>query len=40
MATLDNNMSLMNISSFVQYVVKGIIIILAVFSDVSTKSRA
>ena len=40
MATLDNGMSLMNISSFVQYVVKGIIIILAVFSDVSTKSRA
>jgi D-xylose transport system permease protein len=39
MATLDNGMSLMNISSFVQYVVKGIIIILAVFSDVSTKSR-
>ena len=40
MATLDNGMSLMNISSFVQYVVKGIIIILAVFSDVSTKARA
>ena len=33
----DNGMSLMNVSSFVQYVVKGIIIILAVFSDVTTK---
>jgi D-xylose transport system permease protein len=36
-ATLDNGMSLMNVSSFVQYVVKGIIIILAVFSDVKAK---
>lgn len=39
MATLDNGMSLMNVSSFVQYVVKGIIIILAVFSDVTAKRR-
>ncbi|MCD6574682.1 sugar ABC transporter permease [Candidatus Aerophobetes bacterium] len=39
MATLDNGMSLMNISSFIQYVVKGIIIILAVFSDISARGK-
>jgi len=39
MAALDNGMSLLNIGSFMQYIVKGLIIIIAVYSDVSANKR-
>jgi len=39
MATLDNGMSLFNISSYYQYIVKGLILILAVWFDVSIRNR-
>ncbi len=37
MASLDNGMSLMNLSSYYQYIVKGLVLILAVWFDVSSK---
>lgn len=39
MATLDNGMSLMNIQAFWQFIVKGAILILAVWFDVYTKNK-
>ena len=39
MATLDNGMSLFNISSYYQYIVKGLILVLAVWFDVSAKRK-
>lgn len=39
MASLDNGMSLLNIESFWQYIVKGSILILAVWFDVFTKKK-
>lgn len=39
MATLDNGMSLLNVEAFWQYIVKGLILILAVWFDVFTKKK-
>ena len=39
MASLDNGMSLMNISLYYQYIVKGLVLILAVWFDVSTSQK-
>ncbi|MGO4347747.1 sugar ABC transporter permease [Paenibacillus sp. FSL A5-0031] len=39
MASLDNGMSLMNLESFWQYIVKGGILILAVYVDIYTRQR-
>lgn len=40
MASLDNGMSMMNTDAFWQYIVKGGILVLAVWMDVATKERA
>ncbi|OKL43852.1 sugar ABC transporter permease [Pseudovibrio exalbescens] len=40
MASLDNGMSMMNVPTFWQYVVKGGILLLAVWMDSATKRRA
>ena len=40
MVSLDNGMSLLNTESFWQYIVKGLILIVAVFVDITTKKRA
>ncbi|MNZ87727.1 Xylose transport system permease protein XylH [compost metagenome] len=39
MASLDNGMSLMNLESFWQYIVKGGILVLAVYVDIYTRQR-
>ncbi|TVY01292.1 sugar ABC transporter permease [Cohnella terricola] len=39
MASLDNGMSLMNMESFWQYIVKGAILILAVYVDIYSRQR-
>jgi D-xylose transport system permease protein len=39
MASLDNGMSLMNLESFWQYIVKGTILVLAVYVDIYTRQR-
>jgi len=39
MGTLDNGMSLMNLESFWQYIVKGGILILAVYIDIYTRQK-
>jgi D-xylose transport system permease protein len=39
MASLDNGMSLMNLESFWQYIVKGGILILAVYLDIASRQR-
>jgi len=39
MASLDNGMSLMNMESFWQYIVKGAILILAVYVDITNRQR-
>jgi D-xylose transport system permease protein len=39
MASLDNGMSIMNLESFWQYIVKGSILILAVYVDIYTRQR-
>jgi D-xylose transport system permease protein len=39
MATLDNGMSLLNIDAFWQYIVKGSILVLAVWFDSATKNK-
>ena len=39
MASLDNGMSLMNTSSYFQYIVKGLVLIIAVWFDVSTSKK-
>ncbi|MRG87512.1 sugar ABC transporter permease [Salinibacillus xinjiangensis] len=40
MASIDNGMSMMNIETFWQFIVKGLILILAVWLDISSKKRA
>ncbi|MED4302010.1 sugar ABC transporter permease [Geobacillus stearothermophilus] len=40
MASIDNGMSMMNIETFWQYIVKGLILIVAVWADISSKSKA
>jgi D-xylose transport system permease protein len=39
MASLDNGMSLMNLESFWQYIVKGAILVLAVYVDITNRNR-
>lgn len=39
MSSLDNGMSLMNMESFWQYIVKGGILVLAVYVDIHTRNR-
>ena len=39
MASLENGMSIMNMSVFWQYIVKGLVLILAVYVDVASKKR-
>lgn len=39
MASLDNGMSLMNMESFWQYIVKGAILVLAVYLDIAGRNR-
>lgn len=39
MASLDNGMSLMNLESFWQYIVKGTILVLAVYVDIASRNR-
>ena len=40
MASLDNGMSMMDVPTFWQYIVKGAILLLAVWMDSATKRRA
>ncbi|MCD8508857.1 MAG: sugar ABC transporter permease [Bacillus sp. (in: Bacteria)] len=40
MASIDNGMSMMNVPPFWQYIVKGMILILAVWLDISSKKKA
>ena len=39
MATIDNGMSMMNLDAYWQYIVKGIILITAVWFDMKTKKN-
>ncbi|AOM81591.1 sugar ABC transporter permease [Salisediminibacterium beveridgei] len=39
MASIDNGMSMMNVAPFWQYIVKGLILILAVYLDISSKKK-
>lgn len=39
MASIDNGMSIMNTESFWQYIVKGVILVVAVYIDISSKKR-
>jgi len=39
MTSLENGMSVMNMSVFWQYIVKGLILILAVYIDVSSRKN-
>jgi len=38
-ATLDNGMSMMNIQAFWQFIVKGAVLIIAVWFDISSKNK-
>ncbi|WP_432666024.1 sugar ABC transporter permease [Wukongibacter baidiensis] len=40
MASIDNGMSMLNTESFWQYIVKGLILIIAVFIDIQSKKKA
>ena len=40
MASLDNGLSMMNTPTFWQFIVKGLILVLAVWIDIATKTRA
>ena len=40
MSALDNGMSMMDVATFWQYIVKGAILLLAVWMDSATKRRA
>jgi D-xylose transport system permease protein len=40
MASLDNGMSLMNMPMFWQSIIKGLVLIVAVWIDIATKKRA
>lgn len=39
MASIDNGLSMMNMDSFIQMVVKGLVLLLAVWVDIKTKSK-
>lgn len=39
MASLDNGMSMLNIETFWQFIVKGAILVLAVWVDIATKNK-
>lgn len=39
MASLDNGMSLMSMENFWQYIVKGVILVLAVYLDIASRNR-
>lgn len=39
MASLDNGMSIMNMGAFWQYIVKGLVLVIAVFWDVKSKKK-
>jgi len=39
MASLENGMSVMNMSVFWQYIVKGLVLILAVYVDIASKKN-
>jgi D-xylose transport system permease protein len=39
MSSLDNGMSMLNIETFWQYIVKGLILVLAVWFDIATKNK-
>jgi D-xylose transport system permease protein len=39
MASLDNGMSMLNIETFWQYIVKGTILVMAVWVDIATKNK-
>ena len=39
MASLENGMSIMNMSVFWQYIVKGLVLILALYVDVASKKN-
>ena len=39
MASIDNGMSMMNIGAYWQYIVKGLILILAVWVDIVSKNK-
>jgi D-xylose transport system permease protein len=39
MASLDNGMSLINLENFWQFIVKGLVLILAVWADTATKAK-
>ena len=39
MASLDNGMSMMNVETFWQYIVKGAVLVLAVLFDIQSKSK-
>ena len=39
MASLDNGMSLMNLPIMIQYIIKGMILLLAVWVDIATKKK-
>ena len=39
MASIENGMSVMNMSVFWQYIVKGLILILAVYADVTSRKN-
>ncbi len=39
MTSIDNGMSMMNLAPFWQYIVKGLILILAVWLDISSKKK-
>jgi D-xylose transport system permease protein len=39
MASLDNGMSMLNIETFWQFIVKGSILVLAVWVDIATKNK-
>ena len=40
MSALDNGMSMMDVATFWQYIVKGVILLLAVWMDSATKRRS
>jgi D-xylose transport system permease protein len=39
MASIDNGMSMMNTPTFWQYIVKGLILLIAVWMDISSKNK-
>ena len=39
MAAIDNGMSIMNLTPQIQYIVKGMVLLLAVWLDVASRNR-